>query len=115
MYVGENQCVIGAEEPLPAGGSCLLGSLNLSEFVTNKKFNEIGFCNAVKVAVKGLNDYGFSDTATEIKEFILNMCYNELPYIYENYDTKTQSGKSHNLFSWSSVFIIEFILQFNNN
>ena len=24
-----------AEEPLPAGGSCLLGSLNLSEFVKN--------------------------------------------------------------------------------
>ena len=56
MYVGENQCVIGAEEPLPAGGSCLLGSLNLSEFVTNKKFNEIEFCNAVKVAVRGLNE-----------------------------------------------------------
>lgn len=29
-YVGTNPC---AEEPLPAGGSCLLGSLNLSEFV----------------------------------------------------------------------------------
>lgn len=31
-YAGTNPC---AEEPLPAGGSCLLGSLNLSEFVTN--------------------------------------------------------------------------------
>ena len=30
-YAGTNPC---AEEPLPAGGSCLLGSLNLSEFVT---------------------------------------------------------------------------------
>lgn len=29
-YAGVNPC---AEEPLPAGGSCLLGSLNLSEFV----------------------------------------------------------------------------------
>lgn len=45
----------GAEEPLPAGGSCLLGSLNLSEFVTNKKFNETEFCQAVKIAVRGLN------------------------------------------------------------
>lgn len=43
------------EEPLPAGGSCLLGSLNLSEFVTNKKFNEVEFCDAVKIAVRGLN------------------------------------------------------------
>lgn len=31
-YAGTNPC---AEEPLPAGGSCLLGSLNLSEFVLN--------------------------------------------------------------------------------
>jgi ribonucleoside-diphosphate reductase alpha chain len=29
-YAGVNPC---AEEPLPAGGSCLLGSINLSEFV----------------------------------------------------------------------------------
>ena len=30
QYAGVNPC---AEEPLPAGGACLLGSLNLSEFV----------------------------------------------------------------------------------
>jgi len=32
-----NGCITGncAEEPLPAGGSCLLGSINLSEFVKN--------------------------------------------------------------------------------
>lgn len=69
--------------------------------------------NIAFFAIKGLDDYGFEDTAAEIKEFILNMCYNGLPYIYENYDTKTQTGKSHNLFSWSAAFIIEFILQFN--
>lgn len=31
-YAGVNPC---AEEPLPAGGSCLLGSINLSKFVIN--------------------------------------------------------------------------------
>jgi ribonucleotide reductase alpha subunit len=48
-----------AEEPLPKGGSCLLGSINLSEFIKHKThpyfdFNE--FEKAVKIAVKGLND-----------------------------------------------------------
>ena len=45
------------EEPLPAGGSCLLGSINLAEFVTeHKTFNFIEFRKAVAAAVKGLND-----------------------------------------------------------
>lgn len=53
-YAGTNPC---AEEPLPAGGSCLLGSINLSEFVTGKKtFDYIDFAKTVKIAVKALND-----------------------------------------------------------
>ncbi len=53
-YAGTNPC---AEEPLPAGGSCLLGSINLSEFVTDiKTFDFIGFRKAVSIAVKALND-----------------------------------------------------------
>lgn len=52
-----------AEEPLPAGGSCLLGSINLSEFVVNPynpfseshiDFEKLG--HTVAVAVKALND-----------------------------------------------------------
>lgn len=46
-----------AEEPLPAGGACLLGSLNLSEFVIeNKEFDYYNFECAVRIAVKALND-----------------------------------------------------------
>lgn len=42
---------------LPAGGSCLLGSINLSEFVTeNKTFDFDDFENTVNIAVKALND-----------------------------------------------------------
>lgn len=52
-YAGTNPC---AEEPLPAGGSCLLGSLNLSAFVDNGLFNYKKFRHAIHVAVKGLND-----------------------------------------------------------
>lgn len=53
-YAGTNPC---AEEPLPAGGSCLLGSINLSEFVTDdKKFDYDAFAEAVDIAVRALNE-----------------------------------------------------------
>ena len=52
-FAGTNPC---AEEPLPAGGSCLLGSLNLAEFVDGCKFDICEFRRAVKVAVKALNE-----------------------------------------------------------
>ena len=57
-FAGVNPC---AEEPLPAGGSCLLGALNLSEFVTDpfgKKpaFNLPEFRKAVNIAIEALNE-----------------------------------------------------------
>lgn len=56
-YAGVNPC---AEEPLPAGGSCLLGSINLSEFVLDP-FTDIARIDfdaledAVSIAVLELN------------------------------------------------------------
>lgn len=42
---------------LPPGGSCLLGSINLSEFVTKDKlFDFEDFSNTVDVAIKALNE-----------------------------------------------------------
>lgn len=57
-FAGVNPC---AEEPLMAGGSCLLGSLNLSEFVRNPFTNRATldtkrFEQAVKDATIGLNE-----------------------------------------------------------
>lgn len=53
-YDGVNPC---AEEPLPAGGSCLLGALNLGAFVTAEGLFDVPeFKKAVKIAIKGLND-----------------------------------------------------------
>lgn len=56
-FAGVNPC---AEEPLPAGGSCLLGSLNLAEFVKDSfgkrpAFDIPSFKQAVKVAIRALN------------------------------------------------------------
>lgn len=56
-FAGVNPC---AEEPLPAGGSCLLGAINLAEFVsypfTDKSAFDIPeFKRVVHLAVKALN------------------------------------------------------------
>ena len=67
--------------------------------------------NVAFFAIKGLFDYGFTDTAFEMKEYILNMVYDNLPNICENYDSKARIGKCCKSFSWSAAFIIEFILQ----
>lgn len=52
-YAGVNPC---AEEPLPAGGSCLLGSFNLSAYVKDDKFNMDDFKKDIPVVVKAMND-----------------------------------------------------------
>ena len=57
-YAGTNPC---AEEPLPAGGSCLLGAINLSAFVQHPftkdaSFNFTEFGQAVVESVYALNE-----------------------------------------------------------
>ncbi len=57
-FAGVNPC---AEEPLPAGGSCLLGSINLAAFVEdpfgpNASFDFDGFRGCVEASVKALNE-----------------------------------------------------------
>ena len=52
-YAGVNPC---AEEPLPNGGSCLLGSINLSAYVENGQFNMEQFKKDIHIIVKGMNE-----------------------------------------------------------
>lgn len=53
-YAGVNPC---AEEPLPAGGSCLLGSLNLAEYVTPEgRFDSKSFEEDIWHITYAMND-----------------------------------------------------------
>lgn len=53
-YAGVNPC---AEEPLPPGGSCLLGSLNLAEFVNKDSTIDFdGLEEATSLAIQALNE-----------------------------------------------------------
>ncbi|MGL5100437.1 MAG: adenosylcobalamin-dependent ribonucleoside-diphosphate reductase, partial [Fusobacteriaceae bacterium] len=52
-FAGTNPC---AEEPLPAGGSCLLGSIILPTFEKDGEFNFEKFRQCVEKSVRALND-----------------------------------------------------------
>lgn len=67
--------------------------------------------NVAYFAAKGLKNYHLA-VADTIKENILEMCHRETRGIYENYDSVTGEGLSYYRFSWSCVFLNEFILNF---
>ena len=48
--------VVGAEEPLPLGGSCLLGSFNLSEYIKHGEFQFDEFSKDIDIVVRAMND-----------------------------------------------------------
>lgn len=70
--------------------------------------------NVAYFAAKGLKNYDFA-VADKIRASVLSMCAKDKEHIYENYDAKAEKGQYCNHFSWSCVFIIEFILNFDKH
>ena len=68
--------------------------------------------NVAYFAAKGLKDYGFDETAQTIRSTILKWVYEDGEFIHENYDAITGEGLCVNQFSWSCVFVLEFIENF---
>ncbi len=66
--------------------------------------------NVAYFAAKGLKNYGFDEVAEGIKETILTWIDRDGEYIHENYNSVTGEGLYRKKFSWSSVFVIEFVL-----
>jgi len=89
--------------------------------------DNLGILDDIKVKVEeSIKDAGIEEDYIDelkipsvikdkIKENILNMCYKEKKGIFENYDSITGKGLYCGHFSWSCVFLIEFILNFNKN
>lgn len=68
--------------------------------------------NVAYFAAKGLKKYGFDDVADKIKETILTWVNNDGESIHENYNATTGEGLCSDHFSWSCVFVREFIENF---
>lgn len=68
--------------------------------------------NVAYFAAKGLKDYHFDSTADKIKNTILGWIEKDGDKIHENYNSETGEGLCAEYFSWSAVFVMEFILNF---
>lgn len=84
-------------------------SFDNSGYSTDGYWRGPTWLNVAYFAAKGLKQYGFN-VAECIKEWILQVCYKDGEHIFENYDSIMGKGMCCDHFSWSAVFIIEFIL-----
>ena len=82
-----------------------------NECFSNDYWRGPTWLNVAYFAAKGLKNYKLG-VADRIKESIIDMCYNDKGGLYENYDSVTMKGQYCNCFGWSSVFVLEFLLDF---
>lgn len=86
-------------------------SFDNSKYTNEEYWRGPTWLNTAYFAAKGLKNYGF-EVGEKIKAWVLQACDAEKDGIFENYDSISGKGLCCNHFSWSSVFIIEFIKKF---
>jgi len=69
--------------------------------------------NVAYFALKGLKDYGFDEIADAGRETLLGWVRGEPADIHENYHPETGAPLGSPQFSWSAVFVIEFLLNWS--
>jgi len=69
--------------------------------------------NVAYFALKGLKDYGFDKVADAGRSTLLGWVRGEPSQIFENYHPKTGEPLGVRQFSWSAVFTLEFLLNWD--
>ena len=70
--------------------------------------------NVAYFALKGLKGYGFDDLADTGRETLLEWVRRDPGAIYENYNPVNGNPLGEPHFSWSSAFVIEFLLNWDS-
>jgi putative isomerase len=65
--------------------------------------------NTAYFALKGLQRYGFTETADAMRDTILGWCWRE-EHLREYYDAKTGEGLAAVDFGWTAAFVVELVL-----
>lgn len=85
---------------------------------TDPRFDERAYwrgpcwLNTAYFAAKGLKNYGFDATADTIRDTVLGWVCEDGDRVHENYNAVTGEGMCSDHFSWSCVFVREFLENF---
>lgn len=71
--------------------------------------------NTSYFALKGLKDYGHTETSESMRKTLLGWVSKNGDSIYEYYEPKTGQGLAAKSFGWSAAFTISFILDWDND
>jgi len=73
------------------------------------------WANISCMALKGLKNYGYHETAQTCREQLLAWCHQNQDYLWEYYDSKSGKGKGAPQYGWTAAFVIELISSWDSD